>query len=79
MGNYQICDCCGHLFENTSNRMCQECRERYMQIRSIVEKTPDITVLEVSRRTGVSIRMIHSFVRNGYFIMKEGSMETQDI
>ena len=75
MGNYQICDYCGNLHEKTNNKMCDRCHQNYIQIRSLVEDTPDITVLELSNRTGISVSKIHSFVKNGYFQMKEGTME----
>ena len=78
MGSYQICDFCGNLFERTNNKMCEGCKQNYIRIRSLVEETPDITVLEISNRTGISITKIHGFVKDGYFIMKEGSIEAID-
>ncbi|MEF2964802.1 hypothetical protein V3851_03090 [Paenibacillus sp. M1] len=78
MGNYKICDFCGNLYERTNNRMCQSCEEVYRKIRSIVEVKPDTIVLEISNQTGVSVSRILSFVRNGYFVMKEGTIEVNN-
>lgn len=77
MGNYQICDYCGNLFGKTNHSMCQSCEESYLKIRSIVEVHPDIMVLEISNQTGISVSRILSFVKNGYFIMREGSIESK--
>lgn len=75
MGNYQICDFCGHLSEKTNNKMCASCEQMYIKIRSIVEVHPDTVVLDLSNQTGISVSRILSFVRNGYFTMKEGTVE----
>lgn len=74
MGNYQICDFCGNLCERTSKKMCKSCEENYLKIRSIVEVYPDTIVLDLSNQTGISVSRILSFVRNGYFTMKEGTI-----
>lgn len=78
MGNYQICDFCGNLHEKTPRKMCQHCEQIYQQIRSIVEVSPDIMVLDISNQTGISVSRILSFVKNGFFIMKEGNMKASD-
>jgi hypothetical protein len=75
MGNYQICDFCGNLYGKTDKKMCQSCEKSYLKIRSIVEVSPNTMVLDLSNQTGISVSRILSFVRNGYFIMKEGTIE----
>lgn len=75
MGNYQICDFCGNLYEKRNGKMCQSCEKNYHKLRSVVEVYPDTMVLELANQTGVSVSRILSFVRNGYFIMKEGTIE----
>lgn len=75
MGNYQICDFCGNLYETRNTSMCQSCENIYLKIRSIVEVYPDTMVLELANQTGISASRILSFVRNGYFTMKEGNIE----
>ncbi len=78
MGKYQICDFCGNLYERTSKQMCKSCEEAYFKIRSIVEASPDIMVIEISKQTGISATKILSFARNGYFVLKEGNIENLD-
>lgn len=78
MGNYQICDFCGNLHEKTPRKMCEYCEQTYQKIRSIVEVTPDMMVLDISIQTGISVSSILSFVRNGYFTMKEGTMKASN-
>ena len=75
MANYRICEFCGNLCKQRTNRMCENCEETYRKIRSIVEDNPNTIVLEISNQTGVSVSRILSFVRNGYFIMKEGNID----
>jgi hypothetical protein len=75
MGNYQICGFCGHLFERNDKRMCNSCDEMYQRIRRIVVTSPDTMVLNISLQTGVSVSRIMSFVENGYFRLKEDSIE----
>lgn len=75
MGNYQFCDFCGNLHEKNNKKMCESCEKDYLKIRSIVEVHPDTIILELSKQTGISVSRIHSFVSNGYFIMKEGTVE----
>ncbi|GGH21443.1 hypothetical protein [Paenibacillus segetis] len=77
MGNYQICDFCGNLTEKNYIKMCADCEEMYNKIRSIVEVHPDTIVLDLSNQTGISVSRILSFVRNGYFTMKEGNVEVR--
>jgi len=72
MGNYQLCDFCGNLHEKRIKKMCQICEDSYIKVRSIVEANPNIMVYELSTQTGISVSRILAFVRNGYFIMKEG-------
>jgi hypothetical protein len=78
MGNYQLCDYCGELYERTNRRMCRTCEQNYLQLRSIVEASPNSTVLELANLTGISVSRIHTFVRNGFFVMKEGTIEGID-
>jgi hypothetical protein len=78
MGNYQLCDYCGELHEKTNRRMCKTCEKNYLLLRSIVEASPNSTVLELSSQTGISVSRIHSFVRNGFFVMKEGTIKEID-
>ena len=78
MGSYQICNFCDNLFEMTNNKMCQDCLQSYKKIRSVVENTSGITVLEVSSQTGISTSKIRAFAQNGYFIMSEGGIEAKD-
>jgi len=77
MGNYHICEFCGNLCKQRMNGMCENCEETYRKIRSIVDDNPNTIVLEISNQTGVSVSRILSFVRNGYFIMKEGNIDIQ--
>ncbi|RCX22695.1 hypothetical protein DFP94_101276 [Fontibacillus phaseoli] len=77
MGNYRICDFCGNLYERSSNRMCQSCETIYQKIRSVVEARPDTIVLDISNQTGISVSRILSFVKNGYFVMREGTIEVK--
>lgn len=79
MGSYEICDFCGNLAEKTKYHMCHRCREGYLHIRSIIEENPNATVLEISNRTGLTIKKIHTFVNKGYFSIKEGSMGAKDL
>ncbi|MHA0857443.1 hypothetical protein [Paenibacillus sp. CMAA1364] len=74
MGNYQICDYCGNLHEKRNKRICLKCENEYQRLRSVVEEHPDTIVLELANLTGVGVSRILSFVSNGYFIMKEGSI-----
>lgn len=75
MGNYQICEFCGHLYERNNKRMCNSCDEMYQRIRQIVETSPDTMVLNISLQTGVSVSRIMSFVENGYFRINKDSIE----
>jgi len=75
MGNYQICNYCGHLYERNNKRMCISCDEMYHRIRHIVETSPDTIVLNISLQTGVSVSRIMSFVENGYFRINQDSIE----
>ncbi|SDE90480.1 hypothetical protein SAMN04488542_103159 [Fontibacillus panacisegetis] len=75
MGNYQICDFCGNLSEKTSRKMCKSCEDAYLKIRSIVEVYPDTMVIDISKQTGISASKILAFARNGYFVLKEGTIE----
>ncbi|GIP55372.1 MULTISPECIES: hypothetical protein [Paenibacillus] len=77
MGNYRICDFCGNLYERSESRMCQSCETTYKKIRSIVEARPDTIVLDISNQTGISVSRILSFVKNGYFSMREGTIEVK--
>ncbi|WP_410767912.1 hypothetical protein [Fontibacillus sp. BL9] len=77
MGNYRICDFCGNLYERSGNRMCQSCETVYQKIRGIVEARPDTIVWDISNQTGVSVSRILSFVKNGYFVMREGTIEVK--
>ena len=78
MGNYQICDFCGNLSEKRSKKMCQSCEDSYNKIRTIIEAYPDTIVLDISNQTGVSVSRILSFVKVGYFTMKEGALGVKD-
>lgn len=75
MGEYQICNFCGNLSEKTKYKMCPHCEEIYFKIRSFVEKNPDTIILEIASKTGVSVSRIMSFVNNGFFILREGTLE----
>ncbi len=75
MVNYRICDFCGNLYAKRTNQMCENCEKVYLKLRSIVEVYPDTIVLDLSNQTGISVSRILSFVRSGYFIMKEGTIE----
>lgn len=75
MGNYQICDFCGNLSEKTSKKMCKSCEDGYIKIRSIVESYPDTMVIDISKQTGISASKILAFARNGFFVLKEGTIE----
>lgn len=74
MGNYQICDFCGNLTEKNTIKMCPSCEQMYQKVRRIVEVHPDTIVLDLSNLTGVSVSRILSFVDNGFFTMKEGTV-----
>jgi len=78
MGNYQICDFCGNLSEKRSKKMCQNCEDNYNKIRAIIAAKPDTIVLDISNQTGISVSRILSFVKVGYFSMKEGSLDVKD-
>lgn len=71
----QICEYCGNLAETTTNKMCPACRKEYQQIRQLVVDHPNITIIAVSQKTGVSVSKIQTFVRKGWFIMGEGIAE----
>lgn len=75
MGNYRICNYCGNLYEVKIKSMCSSCEKMYIKIRSIVEEFPDTIVLEISNQTGISVSRILSFAENGYFRLKEGTIE----
>ncbi|MDQ0089036.1 hypothetical protein J2T12_002446 [Paenibacillus anaericanus] len=47
----------------------------YQKVRRIVEVHPDTIVLDLSNQTGVSVSRILAFVDNGFFTMKEGTVE----
>ncbi|WP_301624976.1 hypothetical protein [Paenibacillus apis] len=55
--------------------MCKSCEDGYIKVRSIVEKYPDTMVIDISRQTGISTSKILAFARNGFFILKEGTIE----
>lgn len=74
-GLVRICEYCNHLVDTIVNTMCPDCRAEYLEIRKLVADTPNITVLEVSRQTGISVRKIQLFTQKGWFIMSGGTVE----
>lgn len=78
MGQYQICDYCGNLVERTNHPMCRKCLEQFTLVREVVGTRPNITVLEASRLTGVTINKIHLFAEKGWFILNQGAIELMD-
>lgn len=76
----QICEHCDKLVEESLYDavygMCPDCREQFLAVRQLVEGHPNISVFEVSRRTGVSVRKVQSFAARGWFLVGEGSRES---
>lgn len=79
MDAVKICDYCEKLADETTfdktHRMCPDCREAFLAVRKLVEAHPNISVFEVSRKTGVTVKKIRSFAARGWFLVGEGSPE----
>jgi flagellar operon protein (TIGR03826 family) len=67
--NVKQCKQCGQLFQSYGADICQNCAEEMDQsfrtVKSYIYDHPEVNVVELSKETGVSEKMILAFLREG--------------
>ncbi|MCL2618022.1 MAG: hypothetical protein FWD98_03095 [Defluviitaleaceae bacterium] len=77
--NVKNCPSCGRMFVPTSSsKVCDPCKHSdeagFNSIKEFIEEYPNSTMGEVSNATGVSIKKILNYVREGRLVATETMM-----
>jgi hypothetical protein len=67
--NNNVCLFCDYLAQS-SNGICQSCKQEYTVVRGYIETNPSSNVMEISNSTKISLSKIRLFIKEGHFIEK---------
>jgi hypothetical protein len=66
-----LCNFCSSFKEMHDNRICKDCLEEYVVVKSYVEKNPTAPVMIISNDLNINFKKIMKFVEQGRFILVE--------
>lgn len=76
---YEICKACGRMFEKSGQGYCDLCyeknKEEYNLVLNYINENPDNQVLEIIAETGVSMKTINRFIKDGSISYKNEEKE----
>lgn len=75
--NLRNCPVCGKLFVYVTKNMCPDCikkeEELFDKVRDYLYENPNSSLEEVNKATGVDVRKILEFLKEGRLILKQGN------
>jgi len=69
------CPVCGKVFLYTTRNLCPDCaakeEEEFKKVRDYLYEVPGATMEEIAEKTGVSVKKILEFLKEGRLILKK--------